>query len=197
MKKIITILVVAIVALTASAQKGMMGVGADIQGLISTERDRLDNGILMKHTPVFGVDIKFQYNVSNYYRIQPYAGVAFGGVGTEITAGIANHIFFSRPQKTRLYFIGSLAYGSMPTQFKLSDEDFKEVLGEVEATDTHSTLLLEVGLGLNQRLSHNLSFQVEATCVMSPFKKDYHTWGDKTEFGVYGARVKVGVTYDF
>ena len=66
MKKNVFILLVAVLcSLNVMAQKGMNGVGINIPFAMG------------QGTTSFGVGVKYHYNISNYFRIEPSAAYMF------------------------------------------------------------------------------------------------------------------------
>lgn len=58
---------------TASAQKGLQGIGVNI-GLLTNLVDELENVSLHDHVAPI-IDVKYQYGISKVYRIEPYVSV--------------------------------------------------------------------------------------------------------------------------
>ena len=103
MKKLFLVLLVAVVSSgSAWAQKGMMGVGANVA---MTAIPITEGGLGI------GGGVKFQYNISDYFRIEPsftyYANVDENKTTAEM-AGLVNlHAFLSSPRTLRPYiFVG-------------------------------------------------------------------------------------------
>ncbi len=160
MKKIFLVALLSIVSMTMFAQKGMQGFGVNLNGH-NNECFRI------------GLDIKYQYNISNYGRIEPYVSAAFGD-GNDFTLGVNYNQFLSRVNKIRPYFILGLGYGYLAWE----DEYY-------EFTN-YSDPIVRSGFGLDCRLSHKLSFQVEISAT-SNFIFDTFL----------APQIKLGLTYNF
>ncbi|MCC8113347.1 MAG: hypothetical protein LIP03_04995 [Bacteroidales bacterium] len=192
----------------AYAQKGMWGVGADIGG----RYDLNDGGNFL-----YGATAKVQYGISGHYRIQPFASIYGGMEKTEFQVGIDNHFFFTVNHKARPYFIAGLAYGVMPSEDKLSDYDSQrynriynyetggyEYVGNTKVVGAAGTLICRAGFGVDIRLSHSLSCQIEALCPLGPFAKYLNAYGHirydegyKSGLRCYGPQLKIGLAYNF
>ena len=178
-KKIILVLLLAVVTSgSAWAQKGMMGVGINFAGNVGLD----DGGIGL------GSALKFQYNISDYFRLEPsisgYAlvddGEAFDG------AALLNvHAFFISPRSLRPYAfagVGYLGYLKKHNYYygsSYDEEDRKDGFG------------FDAGLGLDYRMSHHFSLQLEAGALMG-------TNGIADEgTDCIGLKFNLGVCYNF
>ena len=185
------------------AQKGMWGVGADIGGRYDTN----DGGNFL-----YGATAKVQYGVSGHYRIQPFASIYGGMEKIEYQVGIDNHFFFTVNHKARPYFIAGLAYGVMPSEDELGYYDNRIWNYETgsydyqhgKAVGAAGTLVCRAGFGVDIRLSHSLSCQIEAMCSIGPFAKyvdAYYSIRGYDEYTsglrIYGPQLKIGLAYNF
>lgn len=155
-KKIILVLLLAVVTSgSAWAQKGMMGVGINLAGNVGLD----DGGVGL------GGNLKFQYNISDYFRLEPslggYALVDDGSAAAFDRAALLNvHAFFMSPRSLRPYAfagVGYLGYLKKRTYYygsSYDEEDRKDGLG------------FDAGLGLDYRVSHHFSLQLEAGALM-------------------------------
>lgn len=168
MKKLFLLLLMVVAFCgSAGAQKGMQGIGFDLS--ICGQKD-----------VAFGGSVKYHYNISDYVRFEPI--VSFFKVeekdNYQMTALTNLHFFFSRPKVVRPY----LYLGAGLLQFKnihgYGDDDLDSVFG------------VNGGLGLDWRVTHNLSLQFEAG-ALAGFGDD----GDDYYGGAF--RVNVGMCYNF
>ena len=165
MKKLFLLLLMVVAFCgSAGAQKGMQGIGFDLS--ICGQKD-----------VAFGGSVKYHYNISDYVRFEPI--VSFFKVeekdNCQMTALTNLHFFFSRPKVVRPY----LYLGAGLLQFKnihgYGDDDLDSVFG------------VNGGLGLDWRVTHNLSLQFEAGALAGLGDDDYG--------GAF--RVNVGMCYNF
>ena len=137
-KYIILIVLCGFTANTVSAQKGMQGVGGSIGLGYWVDLSVMDS---FSERLNCNVSIKYQYNVSNYYRIEPM--VLFKSYTDELYLNyfiaLNNHIFLTRPKRLRPYLIGAIGYY------------YEGYYGYLD---------IRVGLGLDYRLNHKLSGQI-------------------------------------
>lgn len=168
-KYIILIVLYGITVNMASAQKGMQGIGGNIG--LGFDLDDYGAGALCNIT------IKYQYNISNYYRIEPiilyqfdpdYAPTSY--VKNNLQIGINNHLFFTKVRRLRPYFILGVGLGST-TEY---DAPRRYVGGYVNS-----------GVGLDYRFSYKLSGEIE-------FCYEYGNG-----FDYQFAQCKIGLTYNF
>lgn len=149
MKKIIVMLLMAVAFCgSAEAQKGMMGVG--VNGGIGLE---LESGDAVRP----GVGVKFQYNITNFIRLEPSFSYYFGNDEGLDYAGLVNaHIFFMNPRRVRPYFLAGIGYSSTRRwahYYSMYSYGTRESSGG---------FAFDAGLGLDWRLSHRISLQIEA-----------------------------------
>lgn len=174
MKKLILLLLMAVATGgSAWAQKGMFGVGANIA--IPTEIEGFFS---------LGGGLKFQYNISDYFRIEPsvsgYYVVYANEAGIDMSALLNTHIFFSSPKDIRVY---AIVGGGMAHYF-VDEEYEKDYTKDGDYNYNHKGIYLgaNVGLGLDWRLTHSLSLQVETTAFIGSLIAFWPT---------------VGITYNF
>lgn len=162
---------------TASAQKGLQGIGVNI-GLLTNLVDELENVSLHDHVAPI-IDVKYQYGISKIYRIEPYVSVKKleGEVG--FGAGINNHFFFRGIKRFRPYGLVGIGYNSMK---------FTDIQWVVQPIPVESHgLYVRGGLGIDYRFTHQWSMQAELSC-------DWHIGG---EYVFVFIPFKVGVAYNF
>ncbi len=164
MKKVILILLITVATSgSAWAQKGMMAVGANVAMNVTLS----DRG--------FGIGggAKFQYNISNYFRVEPSFTYYSIDNSKEIAinmAGLVNiHAFFSSPRTIRPYAFAGFGY--------LGYKEYEK--GYYILIDNYGTLRyyddnkesnkggfgVDGGFGLDYRVSHNISLQAEAGII--------------------------------
>lgn len=171
MKKLFVVLLMAVAFCgSAEAQKGMMGVGVNANGFISFDGDEVAPGL----------GVKFQYNLSDYFRIEPSFTYSFtSGLNKVYTmTALANmHFFFSAPKAFRPYFILGGGFGLFRRNYKTYSFSY---------SDEEGLFVLNGGLGLDWRLSHNLSLQTEFGSI--------YGFGEESSFGL---RANIGLSYNF
>ncbi|MBQ7494784.1 MAG: outer membrane beta-barrel protein [Bacteroidaceae bacterium] len=196
MKRIMMVLLMAAVCSdSALAQKGMSGVGVNIP--LSTG----DGGTAL------GIGVKYYYNISDYFRIEPsaeYMAIHPGG-GKEydipLFKGFLNgHIFLASIRPARPYIIAGVGFVSYERN-EIS-EDGVAAIGPGGITYSSQTYYESytlndnafcgnIGLGYDFRLSHSFSMQVEGTglnCMGED--RGYHP-------GKWTFLARVGLTYNF
>lgn len=180
MKKIIVMLLMAVAfSGNAEAQKGMMGVG--INGGIGF--DFAGYGV------VPGVGVKFQYNITDIIRLEPSfsyyflnANTPYGGLNS---AGLVNaHIFFMNPRRLRPYFLAGIGYSSVKER-----ENYYYNYLNYKYEETRGGFAFDAGLGLDCRLSHRISLQVEAVILKQT--NYFHT------FTGWILKPNIGVAFNF
>ena len=147
------------------AQKGMQGIGVNLAGNVC-------DGF------AFGGGLKYQYNLSNYVRLEPsFSYYSADDDSFDMAAFVNMHIFFSSPKAFRPYFFAGPGYVS-----------FFENHGYYGYEDKYSEgdLGVNAGLGLDFRVSHNFSLQLEAGAIMRVSNVDY-----------FGAKFNLGFCYNF
>ena len=164
-RKIILVLLLAVVTSgSAWAQKGMMGVGINFAGNVGLD----DGGIGL------GGALKFQYNISDYFRLEPsIGGFANDGDAFDGAALLNVHAFFISPRSLRPYAfagVGYLAYLKKDNYDKWRKDGFG----------------FDAGLGLDYRMSHHFSLQLEAGALMGVADDD-----------CIGLKFNLGVCYNF
>ena len=154
MKRFILLLVM-IVAIcgSAEAQKGMSGIGL--------------NAALVNELGI-GVGVKYQYNVTNYVRIEPsfsfYNKDRLRNTSLEMAGLLNTNIFFCSPRAFRPYIIAGIGY-------------WKE---------SQNHMGLTPGLGIDYRVTHDFSIQVEGGALL----------GINAEKSNY-VRLNLGACYNF
>ena len=185
-KLVLTLLLVAACGASAFAQKGMNGIGVNVPVSVG------------QGTTAFGIGVKYHYNISNYFRLEP--SCEFLPIHTEdkngeydfpkLKAFLNANLFLGSPSPARPYIIAGLGY-----VFYSMAEDEPNLYYDAEYTMTDDGFNCNIGLGYDFRLSHSLSMQLEATemnCIAGGFGEDWrkHT-GKWTFIG------RIGLTYNF
>ena len=180
MKKLILVLLLAVVTCgSAWAQKGMMGIGGNVAMNVGFD----DGGIGI------GGAVKFQYNISDYFRIEPsvtYHAPLESNDGTFDLTALANmHIFMLSPRSVRPYVFAGVGYLGYS---KESDFYIYDNYGyyNYKTTKDDNGFGIDGGLGLDCRLSHSLSLQVEIG-VLKGF----------ADVDCFGAKANIGLCYNF
>ena len=194
MRKLILVAAVAVMACGAAfAQKGMQGIGINI-GARYTVNDYNDHSRLNTRTnfnefAVISVDIKYQYNISNYYRIEPFVSYNYYSDGPEYLVGINNDIFFYTPRRFRPYFIVGLGYSHVKVHYEdweysgYPTNDYYLVNEDIE---NRACFYFRGGIGGDYRFSHKWSGQLEL-CVTGHVGVDY----------LCSLQLLAGVAYNF
>lgn len=156
-------------SLQGFAQKGMQGVGVNVAG-------NVHKGFGL------GASIKYQYNLSDYIRLEPsfsYYAIIAEKDAFNMT-GFANlHLFFSSPNALRPYFFAGAGFVS----FKDFHHYYVDNYYYGKKSDDDSGLGLDIGLGLDFRMTHTISLQVEAGAMYGAEK--------------IGGRFNIGLCYNF
>lgn len=176
MKKLFVVLLMAVAFCgSAEAQKGMKGIGVNINGI---------NSLVSGETSL-GFGVKFQYNLSDYMRIEPSFTYYFANELENVykMTVLANmHFFFSAPKAFRPYlFIGG-GDGSI-CRYRSS---YVFGSGYSYSYDDEAGLVLNGGLGLDWRLSHKLSLQTEVGLMFGVDMEDSN-----------GLKFNMGLSYNF
>ena len=153
---------------TASAQKGMSGIGVNL----GFDYYIFESSLLNKWA------IKYQYNFSNYYRIEPVISYSYTLIDSDENAnpssfeiGINNHFFLTKVKRFRPYAIAGIGY------MHLTCNDYGKL---VELP----TFYFCGGIGVDYRISHKLSMQA-SLCYLGNF--DYCATID----------FEIGIAYNF
>lgn len=142
MKKFIVLLLMAVATGgSAWAQKGMQGVGVNAAGGLHHSEFSI------------GAGVKYQYNISDYFRLEPSFSYTWpiDNKGLRMAAFANLHTFFSAPRKVRPYLITGFGF---VTGTEEDDYDYDDYCDR-------ESIAPNVGLGLDVRISHGLSLQVE------------------------------------
>ena len=193
MKRFITVLLIAAMcSASALAQKGMSGVGVNIP--LSTG----DGGTAL------GIGVKYYYNVSDYFRLEPsaeYMVITPGGdeeYDIPLFKGFLNCDFFlASIRPARPYIIAGVGFVSYEKQKK--DYNYSETASGSYVVTGHyfykgpndNAFCGNIGLGYDFRLSHSFSMQLEGTgliCVED---------GSGNHPGNWTFQARVGLTYNF
>ena len=146
---------------TGVAQKGMQGVGFNVGGNFGEDF-------------VLGGGLKYQYNISNYIRLEPSFNfyVLHGQYDSAFDLlGFLNFdVFFFAPRAFRPYFYAGPGFVSFSKHERFFGAN--------------------AGFGLDYRLSHKLSLQVEVGAV-----KGFDTDADFDD--KLAGKVNIGLSYNF
>lgn len=138
---------------TASAQKGMSGIGVNVG--LDLDQDYL----LYEFALLSNVSIKYQYNFSNYYRIEPIVSCRYvlstntDYNSTNFEISINNHFFMTKVNRLRPYAIVGIGY--------MHETD--TYYGEI-----YPNAIFRGGIGIDYRFSHNWSGQA-SLCYLGTF----------------------------
>ncbi|MCD8386833.1 MAG: hypothetical protein LUD17_08075 [Bacteroidales bacterium] len=188
-KKLLLLLMAITASASLYAQKGMVQVGIEGTGrYYFYGPDYLNDGIVRDDYSAEGKlmpggKVRLMLNTSDHVRLA-LAGTLLVGFDKSLTeVSLDMHVFFSKPCRTRAYYIFGAGYGSVPME------------GEnVDNLITRNCIFANTGIGVDVRLTHFLSLQIEAKAVGTCYSKSFS--GDKVHIGV-GAECGVGLTYNF
>lgn len=204
-KNFLALLLAATCYTSVSAQKGMSGLGVNVPFAVGSTSVGASNRI-SKHsytTTSLGIGVKYYYNISNYFRIEPSAEyMAFHSGGDKeydypmLKAFLNGHVFFASPRPARPYLIVGMGYVYYRQHVKVYNNTF--VYGSYE----DDGFCYNLGLGLDIRLSHSLSMQVEATgmsCLVcsNDLQNDSGYYNDRIHNGRWTFIAHVGLAYNF
>lgn len=174
MKKTFLLALLAAISLCAQAQKGRSAIGGGFQGsYIPDEEAR------------YGFTLKYQYHISNRTRIEPsFSYLTSSAHNEEINFNI--HYLIGKSRRVRPFIgigfgvgFGKTCYNDRYYQYNGHSYDYEEYLNETR-------LLINPIAGLDIRLSHSLSMQIEATPSITP-----------TAYSMLELRFGLGITYGF
>lgn len=200
MKKIFYLLLVlplGLGTLNASAQeKGEMAAGINL-GVAPC----LESGA---STTNFGIGAKFQYNISNPFRLEAALDYGFKNKGKDVmTVGVNAHYLFKIGNKFNVYPLVGLGYGHLGGSSVKFDEDamgelgdllgeiggssakdeFEEGLNESRGSASANKFYFNVGAGAEYSISSHLSAALE---IKYQYIKDFNR-----------LPISLGVTYRF
>ncbi|MBQ8190987.1 MAG: outer membrane beta-barrel protein [Bacteroidaceae bacterium] len=174
MKKSLLLLLVAMsVSLGGFAQKGRQAVGVDVPFRMN---DSGDNFFEFDDESL-GFGIKYQYNMTDYIRIEPIMQYYFAHQENDnykFIGAINTNFFFYAPARFRPYGIVGLGYSIA--------KEYCDYCGPHD----YSGFYIQCGLGIDYRLSHVWSWQLSTGWQGIAGEDDYS--------GIY---VSTGVTYNF
>lgn len=167
MKKTLLLALLAAISLCAQAQKGRSAIGGGFQGsYIPDDESR------------YGFTLKYQYHISNRTRIEPsFSYLTSSAHNEEINFNI--HYLIGKSRRVRPYIGAGLGVGFGDTGFCYYDNYSYDY-------DSETRLLINPIAGLDIRLSHSLSMQIEATPSITP-----------TAYCMLELRLGLGITYGF
>ena len=182
-KLVLTLLLVAACGASAFAQKGMNGIGVNVPVSVG------------QGTTAFGIGVKYHYNISNYFRLEPsceFLPIHSGGDDEEydfpqLKAFLNANIFLASPSPARPYIVAGLGYVSYKT-----NKAHHSGINSYSVTDDGFDW--NIGFGYDFRLNHSLSMQLEATgmnCISGGFSDNWGHSGNWTFIG------RIGLTYNF
>ncbi len=183
MKKYILAVLLALVGTAAFAQKGMQGFGVNLEASVNDYR-------------TFGGGIKYQYHVANRDRIE--ASFSFRSEG-EWNFAVSNHFFFNGVKRVRPYLITGLTVGGITFENYSSFDDYYYYDDYKKVTEVDFGFC--GGLGLDCRLSHKWSCQIEAggnKYILSnaDCHYSYHNYIRHNNNSLAGF-LRLGITYNF
>lgn len=157
MKKIVLISLLLMVSLVGFAQKGRHALGVDFTGKNYEEAQSVLLGV------------KYQYNISDYIRIEPFlqGKISGDGGGYEFITAVNAHAFFLSPRRFRPYAYLGLGYSVASFDNGYDEPDESEIY-------------FQTGLGIDWRFSYRWSWQLELGANAS-----------------WGVNVSTGITYNF
>ena len=139
---------------TASAQKGMSGIGVNLG--LDFDQDYL----LYEFALLSNVSIKYQYNFSNYYRIEPIVSCRYvlstntNYNRTNFEISINNHFFMTKVNRFRPYAIIGIGY--------MHETQKDTYNGEI---NVRPNAIFRGGIGIDYRFSHNWSGQASLSYI--------------------------------
>lgn len=182
LKIILTIAVIVSACGMASAQKGMQGVGVNLgirYEMYLVARAVMDEGI------VPGVDLKYQYNVNNFYRLEPFLSFDMRSGQKDVQVGLNNHIFMSKVKRFRPYFIIGVGFSWMEytgdLQHYLKDDNVYLANSLIS-----NSFYWRGGFGGDYRFTHKWSGQLEL-CMA----------GTVYGYQMVYPQLRIGFTYTF
>ena len=189
MRKLILVAAVAVMACGAAfAQKGMQGIGVNI-GI----RSGMPVGYRTDGAPdykgiAYGIDIKYQNNTSNYYRIEPFVSYNRLEDLSEFQVGLNNNVFFCSVRRFRPYFLFGVGYSYMMFDYRASRYDNDGHFYYEEVTKSGSLFNFRGGFGIDYRFTHSLSGQLEfgVSGLTGDIYRQTYYW-----------QLKAGVAYNF
>ena len=185
MKKILFVLLFCLTMPTSiMAQKGMQGFGVNVPFYLKDGNTWT------------GVGLKYMYNFSDYIRLEPSVNYTLFNSNnkkdySEFDATLNTHVFFSAPTPTRLYFLGGVGFSKIKENWGATPDRYYR--------DT--SFIVDGGFGLDCRLSHGLSLQIEVAAVWFALGGYADDCGDNNDG--YGSRSSImikpsiGLTYNF
>ena len=156
MKKLFLLLLVmaAVFGGKVSAQKGMNGIGISVPVGHFSER-AVSGHIAIMGGWYAGIGIKYFYNLTNYFRIEPSVEYSWSAPSYSLNSTLNLNWFLNAPKPLRPYLIAGAG-------FLTERYEYEYPLGE---RHHKSGWGMNYGLGVDYRLSHTLSMQLEATAT--------------------------------
>ncbi|MCD8290515.1 MAG: hypothetical protein LUC91_03320 [Prevotella sp.] len=189
MKKIFLILLLSLSGMTMFAQKGMNGIGINLDGYYNGCGESFN----------FGLDLKYQYNIYSRGRIEPFVSYMFitsfqasdeDDDETDFIAGVNYHQFLNNVTRTRPYIIVGMAYGHLLSTKGYNDY-YSKIFNNEKANLNTNAAIVRAGIGLDHRISHKLSFQAELTASF------VYNFDGEDEYTYLAPQLKIGLTYNF
>ncbi len=187
-KLLLSLLLAAMCSIGAFAQKGMQGVGGNLAYGFGS------------HSYWAGMGVKYQYNLTDYVRLEPSYTQFFHHGGGEFhdkssysyaydelncpvwAAFINTQVFLFSPKPIRPYLIAGIGLIDRFQEEEVYREDY------VYKSDDYSNhTSFDFGIGLDWRLKYNFSLQIEAKMFL--LKEDGP--------GKLGFNSNIGLTYNF
>lgn len=185
MKKTLLLLLVAMsVSLSGFAQKGRQAVGVDVIPACYPNSERQLS---------VGVGMKYQYNLTDYIRLVPSAKYVFphdadkwGSDEYEsLQLGMDMNVYLTPLSRVRSYFIAGIYYNHVIEYDKnYDDKDYANIV------------TTNFGIGLDYRLSYNITLQAEIMYGFPILLKDRDSMLTDKETN-QSLSLGIGVAYNF
>lgn len=189
MKKVMmTLLMIAAFSVNGFAQKGMNGIGINVPV-----------GVYDGFT-FFGIGAKYQYNISDYFRIEPsfeyfplHSKKKVGNIDNydyvSLKAFLNGNIFLMSPRPARPYILAGAGFSMW---------NYSRILTDYSLSESSECFAYNVGVGYDIRLSHSFAMQIEATAFSSvgdnAIKDSDEDYVHSNKFLFMG---RIGFTYTF
>lgn len=207
MKKTFLFALLIIASVSVFAQKGRHSVGISVEELGTIMSDEY----LHTHEGSWGITAKYQYGISDYFRVEPSVtyyivnreGEKYDirkgwdcGCELKYAAGISIHAFLKKTTRLKPYVVAGIRYlhgeeyyyewNSHSTEYEYDEWD--DAYYPVESDyyydkidDKKDFFDVKAGLGLDYRIAYNWNLQLEA-CYTTALQAE---------------SIKLGLTYNF
>ncbi len=176
MKKRVLLLLILAVVFTGkmSAQKGMNGIGISVPVGYFSEM-KVDNNKAKKMGGLYaGIGIKYFYNLTDYFRIEPSAEYSWSTPSYSLKSMLNFNLFLKAPNPVRPYLIAGAGY--LMERYEYTNDK--------GGRHYQNGIGMNFGLGLDCRISHTLSMQFEATATGIITGDYYKTWAFVGRWGL-------------